>query len=151
MTALRRTLSFAPGAKFKPPKCPTLGVSTILQFTSIPAKYGFRSVDTFIAALSPYASARLKARIGDDSTNTNASAGPRQAAAAASPKTARGGKTRYTDQHKAAVRAALAKGDKTVKEVSKQTGVSEYATIDWKEAWGLVKHRKTKKKAAKKK
>lgn len=107
------------------------------QFTSIPAKYGFKSMDLFIAALSPYASRRLKS--------------PSKSAATSKTTSARPGYTRYTDQHKARVKAALAKGDKTVREISKQTGVSEYAIIDWKEAWGLVKHRKTKGKAAKKK
>ena len=71
--------------------------------------------------------------------------------AAALTKTARRSRSRYTDQHKAAVKAALAKGDKTVREIAKQTGVSEYAIIDWKQAWGLVKHRKAKGNAAKKK
>lgn len=109
------------------------------QFTSIPAKYGFKSMDSFIAALSPYTSPSLtKAKPKTVAKTSSTTA-----------KTARRGK--YSDQVKAAVKADLQKGDKTVREIAKQRGVSEYAIIDWKQAWGLVKHRKTAKKAAKKK
>lgn len=117
------------------------------QLTSIPAKYGFKSMDAFILALSSYASSQLKTRIGQADKAT----GPRQTTTVRAPKTAGRSNAKYTDQHKAAVRAALDKGDKTVREIAQQTGVSEYAIIDWKQAWGLVKHRKAKGKAAKKK
>jgi hypothetical protein len=116
------------------------------QFTSIPAKYGFKSMDAFIAALGPYASPRLRSRIGDESAGNERRARPQTPI-----KTIRRANTKYTDQHKAAVKAALTKGDKTVREIAQQTGVSEYVIIDWKKAWGLVKHRKAKGKSAVKK
>src|SRR5262245_36184677 len=74
------------------------------QFTAIPAKYGFKSMDAFIVALSPYASSRIKLRLADES----ASAVPRPARTAIPAKAAGGGRTKYTEQHKAAVKAALA-------------------------------------------
>lgn len=123
------------------------------QFTSLPAKVGLRNVDQLIISLAPYASAQLRARLTVN--GTAAASRPGRPSSSKTVGSARNGSTgrrnaRYTDQQRAAVKEALAKGDRTVAQISKALGVAEPSIIDWKKKWGLVKKRK-KSAAAKKK
>ena len=108
------------------------------QLQALPAKIGLKTIDELIIELLPYASPRLRARIG---------AGPSSPA----PKTrtvrgAQGGKTRkgYSAETKAEIRAALEKGDLTAAKVSEQYGVSLAGVNLWKKQWGLTKSRQKK-------
>ena len=112
-------------------------------FSAIPAKHGFKSIDALIHALAPYASPAIKARLG---AGRPAGSKPAKSAAKRQGSTTL---TKYSEAQKAAVRAAITKGGKTVPEISKDTGVGQYTIIDWKKKWGLSKKRK--KTAAKKK
>ena len=111
-------------------------------FSAIPAKHGFKSIDALIQALAPYASPAVRSRLGRGKTGSKPASAPRKP----QPSTAL---THYSDAQKAAVRAAVKKGGKTVPEISKETGVGPYTIIDWKKKWGLAKKRR--KTAAKKK
>jgi hypothetical protein len=110
-----------------------LQTSRAKHFGAIPAKYGYRSVDALISALAPYASPAVRSRLGNSTTSAAAKA--KKSAKSARP-------TRYSDQQRAAVRALLEKGGKTVPEISNETRVAITSIIDWKKKWGLVKKRK---------
>jgi hypothetical protein len=110
-----------------------LETSKAKYFGAIPSKYGYRSMDALIGALAPYASPRLKSRLGNGGTLPKA-AGQRS--------TVRTGRNRYTERQKAAVKGLLAKGGKTVPQIAKETRVAATSIIDWKKKWGLVKKRR---------
>jgi hypothetical protein len=114
------------------------------QYKAIPAKYGFKTIDALIAALTPYASSNLKIQLPRTATPAVAKRTQKHSA----KRIAAAGRKKYTDHQKVAVKAALQKGGRTVAQISKDTDVAEYTIIDWKKQWGLVKKRR---KAAKKK
>jgi hypothetical protein len=117
----------------------SLETSKAKFFAAIPGKYGYRSIDALITALAPYASLGLRSRIDGENSGT---ATTRTTRATKRTSAKKGVPRRYTEQQKAAVKAAVQKGDKTVAEIAKQHRVAVYSIIDWKKKWGLVKHRK---------
>jgi hypothetical protein len=110
-------------------------------FTALPGKVGLKTIDALITSLAPYASPRLRSRFA-----SNGAAGPAAAAGRAAPRrraaSVRSKRTRYSPEVKAAVKAALTKGDQTVALISKQYGVSTFSINGWKKSWGLTKSRR---------
>jgi hypothetical protein len=110
---------------------------TARQYAALPARVGLKSIDALILSLAPYASPRLRGRLGGNGAETSSAA----------PGKRRGNKskgTRYTAAVKAAVKAALVKGGKTAAQISKEYGPSVFSINDWKKQWGLAKSRKKK-------
>jgi hypothetical protein len=105
------------------------------QFAALPARVGLKSIDDLIVQLLPYGSKGLRARLG-------ASAGPGVSGKRRGrpPRRSRG--TRYTSDVKAAVKAAVEAGGKTVAEISREFGPSVFSIKDWKKQWGLTRKRK---------
>jgi hypothetical protein len=107
------------------------------QYTALPARVGLKSIDDLILNLAPYASPRLRTRLGTSGAN----------GAQAVPGKKRGNKskgTRYPAAVKAAVKAALMKGGQTAAQISQAYGPSVFSINDWKKQWGLAKSRKKK-------
>lgn len=107
------------------------------QYTALPARVGLKSIDALILNLAPYASPRLRSRLGANGADTPSAAPGRK----------RGNKskgTRYPAAVKAAVKAALMKGGQTAAQISQQYGPSVFSINDWKKQWGLAKSRKKK-------
>jgi hypothetical protein len=96
-----------------------------------------KSIDALILSLAPYASPRLRSRLGGNGADSSSAApGKRRG------NTSKG--TRYTSAVKAAVKAALVKGGKTAAQISQEYGPSVFSINDWKKQWGLAKSRKKK-------
>jgi hypothetical protein len=109
---------------------------TARQYAALPARVGLKSIDALILSLAPYASPRLRGRLGGNGADSSAAPGKR-----------RGNKskgTRYPAAVKAAVKAALVKGGKTAAQISQEYGPSVFSINDWKKQWGLAKSRKKK-------
>jgi hypothetical protein len=107
---------------------------TARQYAALPARVGLKSIDALILSLAPYASPRLRGRLGGNGADSSAAPGKR-----------RGNKskgTRYPAAVKAAVKAALVKGGKTAAQISQEYGPSVFSINDWKKQWGLAKSRK---------
>jgi hypothetical protein len=107
------------------------------QYTALPARVGLKSIDALILSLAPYASPRLRSRLGSNEGD----------GAVAVPGKKRGNKskgTRYPAAVKAAVKTALMKGGQTAAQISQQYGPSVFSINDWKKQWGLAKPRKKK-------
>jgi hypothetical protein len=104
------------------------------EFTSLPAKVGLRSVDALILCLAPYASPRLRNRVG---ANEGATRG--HSARATSGGRSKG--TRYSAAIKAEVKAAMSKGGQTAAQLSERFGPSVFSINLWKKQWGFVKAR----------
>jgi hypothetical protein len=107
------------------------------QYAALPARVGLKSIDALILSLAPYASPRLRGRLGANGAES----------AVAAPGRKRGNKskgTRYPAAVKAAVKAALIKGGQTAAQISQQYGPSVFSINDWKKQWGLAKSRKKK-------
>jgi hypothetical protein len=104
------------------------------EFTSLPAKVGLKSVDALILCLAPYASPRLRNRVGANESPMRVSSGR------ATP-SGRSKGTRYSAAIKAEVKAAMSKGDQTAAELSKRFGPSVFSINLWKKQWGFVKAR----------
>jgi transcriptional regulator with PAS, ATPase and Fis domain len=116
------------------------------HFTALPAAHGMRSVDDLIDALLPYAS--RKYRPGKATSAPRTPQKPKAPVARAAGRPGGDQRRKYSDQQKAAVKAALQKGDKPVSQIAREMKVSAHTIIGWKDDWGLVKRRK--KKAARK-
>jgi hypothetical protein len=104
------------------------------EFTSLPAKVGLKSVDALILCLAPYASPRLRNRVGANEGATRVSPGR------ADPR-GRSKGTRYSAAVKAEVKAAMSKGGQTAAELSERFGPSVFSINLWKKQWGFVKAR----------
>lgn len=77
------------------------------QYKAIPAKYGFKTIDALIAALTPYASSNLKVQL----PRTGRSLAAKRSQRPSGNRPAIAGRKKYTDQQKAVVKAALQKGE----------------------------------------
>lgn len=104
------------------------------EFTSLPAKVGLRSVDALILCLAPYASPRLRDRVGANEGTTRVSS-----ERANSNERSKG--TRYSAAVKAEVKAAMSKGGQTAAQLSERFGPSVFSINLWKKQWGFVKGR----------
>jgi hypothetical protein len=108
------------------------------QYAALPARVGLKSIDDLIEQLLPYGSKGLRARLGGASADASAT-GKRRGRP---PRRSRG--TRYTSDVKAAVKAAVEAGGKTVAEISREYGPSVFSIKDWKKKWGLTRKRRKK-------
>jgi hypothetical protein len=108
------------------------------QFAALPARVGLKSIDDLIVQLLPYGSRGLQARLGAGASGSTAT-GKRRGRP---PSRSRG--TRYTADVKAAVKAAVEAGGKTVAEISREYGPSVFSIKDWKKKWGLTRKRRKK-------
>lgn len=108
------------------------------QFAALPARVGLKSIDDLIVQLLPYGSKGLRARLGGGASGTTAT-GKRRGRP---PSRSRG--TRYTADVKAAVKAAVEAGGRTVAEISREYGPSVFSIKDWKKKWGLTRKRRKK-------
>jgi hypothetical protein len=108
------------------------------QYAALPARVGLKSIDDLIEQLLPYGSKGLRARLGAGSAGATA-IGKRRGRP---PRRSRG--TRYTSDVKAAVKAAVEAGGKTVAEISREYGPSVFSIKDWKKKWGLTRKRRKK-------
>jgi hypothetical protein len=108
------------------------------QFAALPARVGLKSIDDLIVQLLPYGSKGLRARLGAGESGASA-AGKRRGRP---PRRSRG--TRYTADVKAAVKAAVEAGGRTVAEISREYGPSVFSIKDWKKKWGLTRKRRKK-------
>ena len=121
------------------------------QYASLPGKLGLKNIDALILELLPYGSSGLRARlshngaskssaaVADSPTNGLTANGKRRGRP---PKKSRG--TRYGADVKAAVKAAVEAGGKTVEEISRELGPTVFSIKAWKKAWGLTRARKKK-------
>jgi len=108
------------------------------QYAALPARVGLKSIDDLIVELLPYGSKGLRARLGSGPAGSSAT-GKRRGRP---PRRSRG--TRYTSDVKAAVKAAVEAGGKTVAEISREYGPSVFSIKDWKKKWGLTRKRRKK-------
>jgi hypothetical protein len=105
------------------------------QLAALPKKVGLASIDALVEALIPYASPRVRARLG------------RGAPTGKTPNNAGNGKskgTRYSAAVKEQVIAAVRKGDRSAAEISNTFGPSIFSINAWKADLGLTKPRKKK-------
>ena len=109
------------------------------QFAALPARVGLKSIDALIVQLLPFGSKGLRARLGAGSVAGTTATGKRRGRP---PRRSRG--TRYTADVKAAVKAAVEAGGKTVAQISRELGPSVFSIKDWKKQWGLTRKRKKK-------
>jgi hypothetical protein len=112
---------------------------TARQFAALPARVGLKSIDALILSLAPFASPRLRSRLGGNGADS-----PVESAAPGKRRGSKSKGTRYTSAVKAAVKAALVKGGKTAAQISQEYGPSVFSINDWKKQWGLAKTRKKK-------
>ena len=105
------------------------------QYAALPARVGLKSIDDLIVKLLPYGSKGLRARLGSGASEGGKRRGR-------PPRRSRG--TRYTSDVKAAVKAAVEAGGKTVAEISREYGPSVFSIKDWKKKWGLTRKRRKK-------
>ncbi|HEY1283178.1 MAG TPA: hypothetical protein VGE96_01740 [Steroidobacteraceae bacterium] len=108
------------------------------QYAALPARVGLKSIDDLIVQLLPYGSKGLRARLGAGPAGTSVG-GKRRGRP---PSRSRG--TRYTADVKAAVKAAVEAGGKTVAQISREYGPSVFSIKDWKKKWGLTRKRRKK-------
>jgi hypothetical protein len=107
------------------------------EFTSLPAKVGLKSVDALILCLAPYASPRLRNRVGANEGATSVASGRANASG-------RSKGTRYDAAVKAEVKAAMSKGGLTAAQLSERFGPSVFSINLWKKQWGFVQARNKK-------
>jgi len=104
------------------------------QFAALPARVGLKSIDDLIVQLLPYGSKALRARLGASGTTPTGKRRGRP------PSRSRG--TRYSADVKAAVKAAVEAGGRTVAQISQEFGPTVFTIKDWKKKWGLTRKRK---------
>lgn len=116
------------------------------QFAALPAKVGLKSIDELILELLPYGSNGLRSRLGAKTNGAGvapAKRGKRPGRPAGGTPAGTRGK-RYGEDVKAAVKAALEEGTKTIAEISRELGPTVFSINGWKKKWGLTRARKKK-------
>jgi len=113
------------------------------QFDALPGKVGLKSIDELILELMPYASPRVRAKVGLNGHGAAAPAAARVGRGKRSVAEKSTG-TRYTEDTKQAIKQALEKGGLTVAQISEKFGASSFSINQWKKRWGLTKARKKK-------
>lgn len=112
------------------------------RFATLPAMLGVESIDELIFTLAEWATPKLRAKLSD----ADAVAAPRPSRATTSTRTKRGSKhgRRFDDEIKAALRAELEEGKKTIPQLAKEYGPSAVTIAKWKAVWGLTSRRRHK-------
>jgi hypothetical protein len=103
------------------------------QFLAVAKEYGHKTIDSFIHALSPYASPVLKSKLG--AKKAKSAAAPKQNVPAKKKRT----RATIDDQKREAIIADLKTGKLTGAETAKKHGVSVPSIANIKKAAGLTK------------